>query len=54
MTLVCQWCGAHFERPNTRGPIPKFCRASHRQRAHQLRVLERFKAQVLEEHEREA
>lgn len=37
MILTCQWCGEKFQRPNHRGPPPKFCRPSHRQRAHEHR-----------------
>jgi len=49
MMLVCQFCGQEFERPKERGPAPKFCKPSHRQRAYQLRALERFRQQVLAE-----
>lgn len=31
MTLVCEFCGGEFERPNPRGPKPKYCSHSHRQ-----------------------
>jgi hypothetical protein len=35
--LTCAWCGEAFERPNTRGPAPLYCRKSHRQRAYEVR-----------------
>lgn len=38
--LVCHWCGAEFDRPHGRGPVPKFCRPSHRQRAFRSRRLD--------------
>lgn len=30
---TCEWCGEVFIAPFARGPVPKFCRRSHRQRA---------------------
>lgn len=38
--LRCEWCDASFQRPHKRGPRPKFCSASHRQRAHEARQAE--------------
>ncbi len=35
---VCEWCGATFVAPNPRGRIPKFCKRSHRTRAHEQRT----------------
>lgn len=32
---TCEWCGEVFVAANTRGPVPKFCRRSHRQRAYE-------------------
>ena len=36
---VCVWCGATFVAPSLRGPLPKFCRRSHRQRAYEAKRL---------------
>ncbi len=36
-TLICEWCGDEFERPKPHGPVPKFCKPSHRQRAFESR-----------------
>ena len=33
---VCAWCGETFQA-RARGPIPTYCRRSHRQRAHEAR-----------------
>ncbi len=35
--IRCVWCGAAFVRPHSRGPIPKFCSAAHRQAAFRRR-----------------
>jgi len=35
--LKCVWCDKQFERRSTRGPVPKYCSASHRQRAYEAR-----------------
>jgi hypothetical protein len=35
--LTCEWCGVEFERPNHRGPTPKYCTDAHRQAAHRAR-----------------
>ena len=35
--LTCQWCGRTFRRSSTRGPVPRFCSRSHRQRAYEAR-----------------
>lgn len=37
-SVVCEWCGAAFE-PAARGPVAKYCRGSHRQRAYEARRL---------------
>ncbi|MDQ1359426.1 MAG: TetR/AcrR family transcriptional regulator, repressor for neighboring sulfatase [Acidimicrobiaceae bacterium] len=34
---MCGWCGASFTAPNGRGPTPRYCRPSHRQRAFEAR-----------------
>ena len=44
--LVCQWCGAEFERPHRRGPAPKFCSGAHRQRAYERRRLDEAESVV--------
>ena len=31
--LTCAYCGKRFERPSNMGPVPRYCSASHRQRA---------------------
>ena len=36
-SLNCEWCGRPFERPHSRGPVPRFCSRSHRQRAYEGR-----------------
>ena len=36
-TATCAWCGAAFEIPQRPGPTPRYCKASHRQRAHEAR-----------------
>jgi hypothetical protein len=36
--LVCAWCGRTFAQPNAYGPVPKYCRKAHRQRAYEERV----------------
>ncbi len=35
--LVCAHCGGRFSRQSPMGPKPRFCSASHRQRAHERR-----------------
>lgn len=35
MILRCEWCYQVFERPNSLGPIPKYCKQAHRQRAYE-------------------
>jgi hypothetical protein len=37
----CEWCGEPFTPVNKRGPKPKYCRDSHRRRAHEARTYER-------------
>jgi hypothetical protein len=39
--LVCEWCGESFVRPNKMGPAPTYCSQSHRERAYEVKVLER-------------
>jgi len=34
---VCEWCGESFTPPVRRGPAPRYCRPSHRQRAYEAR-----------------
>ncbi len=34
---TCEWCGQSFTPQSTRGPKPRFCSASHRQRAYEAR-----------------
>lgn len=40
MTLTCHFCGAEFDRPTSRGRVPRYCRPSHRQRAYEDRKWE--------------
>lgn len=35
--LTCEWCGEPFERAHRRGPVPKYCSKTHRQRAYEDR-----------------
>lgn len=44
--LECAWCGRIFPRPHMKGPRPKFCSASHRQRAHEAREREQIQRSV--------
>ena len=44
-SFMCEWCDVPFTRPSTMGPPPKFCSASHRQRAYELRRLEKIAAE---------
>lgn len=52
--VVCEWCGAEFQRPSHRGPTPRFCSGAHRQTAHRARQprkvseVERLRALVVE------
>ena len=47
--LACEWCGVEFERPNHRGPSPKYCSDAHRQAAHRARhSTPRFDASLIE------
>ncbi len=52
--VVCEWCGAEFQRPSHRGPTPKYCSPGHRQAAHRARQprkpseVERLRALVVE------
>jgi hypothetical protein len=35
--VTCGWCGQPFQPPAGRGPTPKYCSRSHRQRAYEAR-----------------
>jgi len=37
MDLACAWCGRRFSAPGRRGPPPRYCSPSHRQRAYEAR-----------------
>lgn len=37
MDLTCRWCGEAFTSAHRPGPLPRYCRASHRQRAYEAR-----------------
>lgn len=41
--IKCEWCKSEFSRASNRGPKPKYCRASHRQRAHERAKHHAFK-----------
>lgn len=43
---VCEWCGESFEPKSKRGPKPRFCSTSHRQRAYEARRGARAREQV--------
>ncbi len=34
---TCAWCGGPFPLRSSKGPAPRYCRPSHRQRAHEAR-----------------
>jgi len=34
MTLTCRQCGTEFEKPNRRGPVPRYCSGRCRARHH--------------------
>jgi hypothetical protein len=40
--LICEWCGDEFIKPKGRGPVPRFCKPSHRQRAYERRRWQPF------------
>lgn len=40
--LTCKWCGDEFARANPLGPTPKYCRASHKQRAYEQAKIDKF------------
>lgn len=42
--LTCEWCGDTFTRSHSKGPVPKFCRPSHRQRSYERRKDKRLQA----------
>lgn len=50
--LVCEWCDAPFSRPSDMGPSPKFCSASHRQRAYEVRRIEGLVSDLTAERDR--
>ena len=35
--LICEWCGDPFPRGDRRGPIPRYCKPVHKQRAYEAR-----------------
>lgn len=43
---TCEWCGESFEPKSRRGPKPRFCSVSHRQRAYEARRGARAHEQV--------
>ncbi|WP_197739671.1 TetR/AcrR family transcriptional regulator [Mycolicibacterium sp. P1-18] len=43
-TGVCEWCGERFEARSGRGPVGRYCRPSHRQRAWEARRASRWPA----------
>lgn len=43
--FTCEWCDLPFARPSAMGPPPKFCTASHRQRAYEVRRLEKVEVE---------
>ena len=43
--ITCEYCGKEFPRPQQRGPIPKFCSVSHRQRNYEETRIKRMEAQ---------
>jgi hypothetical protein len=45
---VCEWCGERFARPSLKGPMPRFCSQSHRQRAYEQRRLAALIAKAIE------
>jgi hypothetical protein len=44
--LVCDWCQESFQRPNRRGPRPKYCGVAHRQQAYRARQMAAFAQNV--------
>lgn len=47
-SATCEWCGDEFDVPATMGPVPRFCKASHRQRAFEKRRLDAVAPSELE------
>lgn len=47
---ICEYCGFEFERPHRKGRPPKFCTPAHKQRAYELRKVERLIEQAIESH----
>lgn len=35
--MKCQWCDVEFSKKSTKGPVPKYCKPAHRQRAYEAR-----------------
>jgi hypothetical protein len=46
-SAVCRWCGASFTPAGRRGPPARYCRHSHRQRAHEERTWDEATADAL-------
>lgn len=36
--LLCEWCKRPFQQKGQRGPRPKYCKPSHRERAYEARA----------------
>jgi len=50
--LRCEWCQKSFARPATRGPVPRYCSAGHRQAAYIARLrleVQKLRAEVSRE-----
>lgn len=45
--FTCEWCDEVFSRPPRRGPNPRYCSASHRQRAYEARQTVQYAASQL-------
>lgn len=52
--LLCRWCGNRFTRPNPHGPVPKYCSAAHKQRAHEARKMKQIAEDAYERGRRAA
>jgi hypothetical protein len=46
-SAICRWCGASFTPAGRRGPPARYCRHSHRQRAHEERAFDEATADAL-------
>lgn len=44
--LTCEWCGGSFPRRSNMGPIPRYCSSGHRQRAHEVRRIQRLETEI--------